>query len=159
MAREQEPTGTETFEEDLTPVRVPLDRSKLAELARAFHDDDPAWYEEEAAAAAGFDGVPAPPTVGVLVDHWREHGALAAAVATGLDLERVLHGEVEWEYLGPVRLGDELTASMEVAGVATREGKRGGAMTVVTVATEFVNQRGETVMRRRDALIETGGSG
>lgn len=95
----------------LAPVRFALDRSKLAELARAFHDEDPVWHDQDAARAAGFDGVPAPPTVGVLADHWREDGALAVATAVGLDLARVLHGEVEWEYLVPLRLGDELTTN------------------------------------------------
>ncbi|HEV7941600.1 MAG TPA: MaoC family dehydratase N-terminal domain-containing protein [Solirubrobacteraceae bacterium] len=56
-------------------VRFSLDRSKLAELARAFHDDDSAWYGEATASAAGFDDVPVLPTVDVLVDHWRKNGA------------------------------------------------------------------------------------
>jgi hypothetical protein len=136
------------------PVRFPLDRSKLAELARAFHDDDSAWYEESGASAAGFDGVPTPPTVGVLADHWREGGALAFAMIAELDIERVLHGEVTFEYLRPLRMGDELIATSTVKDVATRDGKRGGTMTLVTVETDFVNQRGELAMRRRDVLIE-----
>lgn len=135
-------------------MRFPLDRSKLAELARAFHDNDPTWYDPAAASAAGFEGVPVPPTVGVLADHWREDGALTFATIAGLDLERVLHGEVEVEYLRPLRMGDELTATSVVKDIARREGKRGGAMTLATVETDFVNQRGELAMRRRDVLIE-----
>jgi acyl dehydratase len=141
---------------DLGTVRFPLDRSKLAELARAFHDDDPVWHDPEAAAAAGFDDVPVPPTVTVLADHWRPDGALGHALAIGLDLKRVLHGEAAWEHLLPVRLGDELTATTTVAGVTSREGRRGGMMTLVTLETTFVNQRGELAARRRDTLIETG---
>ncbi len=135
-------------------VRFPLDRSKLAELARAFHDDDSAWYDQDAASAAGFDGVPVPPTVGVLADHWRKDGALAFATIAGLNIERVLHGEVTWEYLRPLRMGDELTATSTISDLTTRDGKRGGAMTLATVETDFVNQRGELAMRRRDVMIE-----
>ena len=139
------------------PVKFPLDRSKLAELARTFHDDDPAWYDEAAASAAGFDGVPAPPTVGVLADHWRQDGALAVATIAGFDIERVLHGEVAWEYLQPLRMGDELTATSTVKEITKREGKRGGTMTLATVETDFVNQRGELALRRRDVVVERGG--
>lgn len=137
-------------------TRFPIDRSKLAELARAYHDDSPVWHDADAAAAAGFDSVPMPPTVTVLADHWREGGALGPALAIGADLERVLHGEASWEYLAPVRIGDELTARARVVDVTTRQGKRGGAMTLVTLETEFTNASGELVVRRSDTIVETG---
>jgi len=137
-------------------VSFPVDRSKVAELARAFHDEEPIWFDPEAASAAGFDAQPTQPTVTAIADHWREGGALAHAEALGLDLERILHGEVAWQYLLPVRVGDELTARSEVAGVREREGKRGGVMTFIAIETTYENQRGELVARRRDTLIETG---
>jgi acyl dehydratase len=140
----------------LPPVTFPVDRSKLKELSRAFLDDDPVWHEPGAARAAGFDGPPLPPTATVLVDHWRDGGALALAEAIGADLARVLHGQATWEYLAPVRLGDELTAKTTVTDVTTREGRRGGSMTLVTIATDFSNHDGVLVVRRTDVLIETG---
>jgi hypothetical protein len=140
---------------ELGRVRFPIDRSKLAELARAHHDDDPVWYDEGAAADAGFETLPVPPTVTVLGDHWRPGGALAPALAIGADLERLLHGEASWEYLEPIALGDELTAVARVTDVTRREGKRGGTMTLVTIQTDFTNQRGQVAVRRRDTLIET----
>jgi len=139
----------------LDSVRFPLERSKLAELARAFGDEDPVWRDPAAAAAAGFDALPVPPTATVLVDHWREGGALATAVAIGADLDRLLHGEASWELVRPVRPGEELTARARVRDVATRQGRRGGAMTVVTMETEFTDASGDVVVRRRDTLIET----
>jgi acyl dehydratase len=142
-------TGRETAR-----VSFPLERSKLAELAKSFHDPDPVWFDEEAAGAAGFDGIPALPTATVVINHWREGGVAALVADVGADLARVLHGEATWEYLHPVRAGDELTARQVIADVTTREGKRGGTMTLVTIATEFTNQRGELAVRRTDTLIE-----
>jgi acyl dehydratase len=142
---------------ELERVRFPIERSKLAELARAFRDEDPTWHDPEAAREAGFSEVPVPPTVTVLAGHWREDGALSIALALGLDPRRLLHGEAAWEYLLPIRAGDELTASSRVLDVAEREGRRGGTMTLATVETEFVNQNGDVVTRRTDTLIETGG--
>jgi acyl dehydratase len=135
-------------------ISFPIERSKLAELSRVLGDDDPVWHDPQAARAAGFAGVPTPPTVTVLVDHWRDGGVAALVDAVGLDLGRVLHGEAAWEYLAPVRAGDELTARQVVSDVTTRAGKRGGAMTLVKVDTEFTNQRGELAVRRTDTLIE-----
>ena len=144
---------------ELGSFRFPIDRSKLAELARAHHDDDSAWYDQDAAADAGFETIPVPPTVTVLGDHWRPGGALAAALAIGADLKRLLHGEASWEYLEPITLGDELTATARVTDVGQREGKRGGTMTLVTIQTDFANQHGRLVARRRDTLIETEAAG
>lgn len=140
----------------LGTVRFPLDRSKLAELARSFGDDDPVWHDREAAAAAGFDGVPVPPTATVIADHWREGGATAMVEAVGADLRRVLHGEAAWEILVPLRAGMELAATQRVGDVTTREGRRGGTMTLVEVVTDFTDEAGTLVVRRRDTLIETG---
>jgi hydroxyacyl-ACP dehydratase HTD2-like protein with hotdog domain len=141
---------------DLGSVRFPIERGKLAELARAFHEPARIWHDVDAAMHAGHDHVPVPPTVTVLADHWREHGALEHAIALAADLDRVLHGESSWEYVAPVRLGDELIARSHVTDLTTREGRRGGSMTLVTIETTFHNPRDELVVRRRDTLIETG---
>lgn len=140
---------------ELGSVRFPLERGKLAELARALHADGPVWFDGDAARAAGFESIPLPPTVTVLADHWRKDGALSHAVALGADVERLLHGEVAWEYLRPLHVGEELTATARVLGADRREGKRGGAMTIVTVETVYRDAEGDVAARRRDTLIET----
>jgi acyl dehydratase len=141
---------------ELGTVRFPLDRSKLAELARAFGDPDPVWHDADAAREAGFDGIPVLPTTTVIADHWREGGAIAMVDAIGADLRRILHGEAAWEFLAPMRAGAELAATQRVEDITTREGKRGGQMTLVTLVTDYADAGGEVVARRRDTLIEKG---
>jgi acyl dehydratase len=140
---------------DLGTMTFPVDRSKVREFARALGDPDPVYTEVDAARAAGFSDIPVPPTFVVSSAHWREEDNMVATL--GLDLRRVLHGECGWEYHGPVVVGDELTASRRVSGVSTREGRRGGTMTMVSIETDFTNQRGELVVRQTDVLVETGG--
>lgn len=141
---------------DLGAVTFPVERSKLRELARALGDDDPVWHDPAVAAQAGFEGgVPTPPTVTTLAAHWTPGGLVGHALELGMDVERLLHGEAAWTFEGPVRLGDELTATTTVADVSRRAGRRGGAMTFVVLETTFVNQRGERVARLRDTWIET----
>lgn len=139
----------------LPTVRFPLERGKLAELSRCFEDADPVWFDPNAAREAGFEDVPLLPTAMVIADHWREGGALSLAKAVGLDFARLLHGEVSWEYLRPLRVGEEVTVETRSLGTTTRKGKRGGEMTFLTIESLFINQDGETAVRRIDTMIET----
>jgi acyl dehydratase len=141
---------------DLDEFPLPVERSKVREFARALLDDDPVYQDADAAKDAGFGDIPAPLTFAVAAGHFRED--LAVFESCGFDIKRMLHGESSWEYLAPVSVGDELTARRRVVDVATRPGKRGGDMTLVTYEIEFVNQHGDTVVRQRDVLIQTGGT-
>jgi acyl dehydratase len=137
-------------------VRMPVERGKVIELARALFDDSPVYSDPEAAAAAGFAGVPAPLTYSVVAMHWRERDDDRMVEELGLDVARVLHGQVSWTYLAPVHVGDELHGVRRVTDVATKQGSRGGTMTIVSMETEYTNQHGTLVLRQADKLIERG---
>jgi acyl dehydratase len=142
---------------EIDVVRFPVERGKVREFTRALFDNDPIYRDDAAAEEAGFDAIPAPLTYSVVAMHWRDgDDAKLLARKLGLDLRRILHGEAAWEYLAPVHVGDELTARRRVADVTTREGKRGGSMTLIEVESEFTNQHGELVLRQRDTIIEKG---
>jgi acyl dehydratase len=139
---------------DLDEFQLPVERSKVREFARALLDDDPIYNDANAAQEAGFEDVPAPLTFAAASMHFRDDLPLFERL--GLDLKRVLHGESSWAYLAPVHVGDELVAHRRIADVTTRPGKRGGEMTLVTFELNFVNQNGDTVLRERDVVIQTG---
>lgn len=139
---------------DLGEARFLVDRSKVMELAGSLQDDDPSYRDPAAAVDAGFADVPIPLTAGVLAAHWAHEGVEGNVRALGLDLKRLLHGEVTFDYLGQVRCGDELVGRTVVESVTTREGARGGSMTLIVLAVDYKNQRGEPVLLRRDTLIE-----
>jgi acyl dehydratase len=142
----------------LGTVTFPVERGKLRELALALHDEDPVWHDPDAARAAGFDGVPAPPTATVLAAHWTPGALIGRPLELGLDVARLLHGEATWSDLRPIRAGDELTAVAHVADVSERQGRRGGTMTLVVVRTTFTNQRGEQVAVLDDTWVQTAGT-
>ena len=131
-----------------------VEAGKVGEFARAIQDPAPRYRDADAAAAEGFPGVPAPLTFTVVAGHHRD--ARAAVARLGLDIARVVVGEVEWIYERPVLVGDRLDGRRVVADVRTREGSRGGTMTLVTLDTEFRDQHGEVAVRQREVLIETG---
>jgi hydroxyacyl-ACP dehydratase HTD2-like protein with hotdog domain len=118
-----------------------VEAGKVREFARAIL----------APSAAGV-----PLTFSVVAGHHRD--ARAAVDKLGLDIKRVVVGEVEWAYERPLVVGDELSARRVVADVKTREGSRGGTMTLVTLETEFRDAAGAVALRQREVLIETGGA-
>ena len=149
-------TDTSPIDRELDEFPLPVESSKVREFAIALLDDDPIYQDAGAARAAGFEEIPAPLTFAAASSHFRDDLPLFGRL--DMDLRRVLHGESSWEYLAPVSVGDRLSARRRLAEVTTRPGKRGGAMTLFTFETEFVNQHGGTVLRQRDVVIETGGA-
>jgi acyl dehydratase len=134
----------------------PVEAGKVRECAIAINDPAPRYRDPHAAESEGFHRVPAPLTFGVVAGHYRD--AAAAVRRLGLDISRVVVGEVEWSYDRPVLVGDRLDGRRVVTDVRRREGGRGGAMTLVTLETELRDQRGDVVLRQREVLIETGGA-
>jgi acyl dehydratase len=102
----------------------------------------------EFAQALGTPHGEVPLTFTVVAGHYRD--ARAAVDQLGLDIKRVVVGEVEWEYERPVVIGDVLHGRRVVAG--QRESK---GMTFVTLETEFRDGAGEVAVRQREVLIET----
>ncbi len=119
---------------------------KIREFARAVKDPNPDYLRD--------DGAVAPPTFLMTMAHWvRDLGETRSAVK--LDYRRLLHGEQEFEYLGPIRAGDVLTFRSRTRDVFEKQGKRGGTMTFVVGEIEFRNQRGDVVAYLRNTAIET----
>ncbi len=125
-------------------------REKIREFATAVGEDDPVFFQEEAARSAGFPDLVAPPTFAVVV----ATRAVAAAVADpslGLDYSRVVHGEQEFRWRRPIIAGDRLVARARVADVAAR-----GRNELLTVDTEISTETGEEVCLARMTLVSRG---
>jgi acyl dehydratase len=134
------------------PQRMHVELGKIREFARAVKDDNPLYFDSERAGRE-LGGVVPPPTFTMTLALWDDGGGRPAL---NLDLRRLLHGEQEFEYLRPIHPGDVLTSTTRVADVFEKGGSRGGTMKFVVLESEFVNQKGETVLRSRSTLIETG---
>lgn len=135
-------------------VRFAVEAGKIGELAAAIKDPSPRYRDPRAAADEGFDALPAPLTFPVVVGHHRDQ---AGAVRTlGLDIARIVVGEVEWRYHRPLVAGDRLEGRRTVTAVRQRDGGRGGRMTFVTLETPLVDADGAPAVTVIETLIETG---
>jgi acyl dehydratase len=139
--------------EILDIVEIPVERGKIREFARSTFVTDAVHTDATAAEAAGFAAVPATATHSVVTGHYRDQRAFVETL--GLALDRIVVGQVSWEYGRPLLAGDRLTATRTVEIDESREG-RSGRMRIVTLRTEFVDQAGDVALVQREVLIERG---
>lgn len=125
-------------------------REKVREFARAVLSTSPLNLDPEAARAAGYADVVAPPTFPVVV---QEHtlAQLLADEDAGIDFSRVVHGDQRFSYTRPVVAGDELRATMTVTSV-----KSLGGNSMVTASSEIVDAEGAHVVTAISTLVVRG---
>ena len=114
-------------------------REKIREYASAVGETDPRFHDVEAAQAAGFGDLVAPPMF-ACVYSWRALGPAVLDPEVGIDFSRLVHGGQDFTWHAPVVAGDEITTEAEFTG---REKK--GELNVFTFTTRSVNQRDELV--------------
>jgi acyl dehydratase len=114
-------------------------REKIREYARAVGETDPACMDLEAARAAGYADLLAPPMFAVVY----------SAPAVGppifdpeieLNFAMMVHGGQEFEWGEPVVAGDEITTTASVKDISETDGR--GYYVFESIST---NQRGEQV--------------
>ena len=122
-------------------------REKVREFARAVGSASPLHLDPEAAKAAGFADVVAPPTFAVVV----QEATLAQLLnddEAGVDFSRVVHGDQRFTYSRPIVAGDELTATLTIAAV-----KQLGGHSMVTASSAIVDVNGEHVVTAISTLV------
>ncbi|WP_432563101.1 FAS1-like dehydratase domain-containing protein [Kineococcus sp. SYSU DK003] len=116
-------------------------------FARAVRAVHPVHHDVEAARAAGFTDVVAPPTFAVTLAQTAE-AQFVADPAAGIDFSRVVHGEEQFVHHRPIVAGDELAAEVHVDRVRV---VRGNAM--VTTRTELTLADGTPVTTVTSMLV------
>lgn len=97
-------------------------RAKIREFADAIGDPHPVYRDVEAAKAAGYPDVIAPPTFVTLLFGRYSLEALVGDPKLGLDYDRMVHGDMSFSYVRPVRAGDRLTVVTHIEGIMNRVG-------------------------------------
>ncbi len=123
-----------------------VDRTQIRLFARSVGHADPVYYDVDAAKAAGFSDLPAPP--GFLGTPVFNPNVPAPAGARELQpakpMNRRLNGGTEIEYLAPIVAGDVLTVTSHIASFEQTKGSIGDMIITVT-KTVYKNAGGQTV--------------
>ena len=114
-------------------------REKIREYASAIGERAPVCHELEAARAAGYSDIVAPPMFAAVYS-WRAMGPAVLDPEVGIDFSRLVHGAQEFTWGQPVVAGDEITTEAAFLDRAKR-----GDIDVFTFSSRSVNQRGELV--------------
>jgi acyl dehydratase len=121
------------------PVTYAIGREKISEYASAVGETNPIYLDVEAARAAGYTDVVAPPMF-VVVYAGRAIGPILFDPEVAIDFAMVVHGSQEFQWGPLVIAGDEIATTGSVKEIAAR-----GGMGFYVLETISVNQRGETV--------------
>lgn len=134
------------------PFTFEVDKSKIREFAQALGDENPIFFDEAAARAAGLPGIVAPPTFATVFKMWGEGGSSSHIKAMGGDVLHLLHGGEEYEYYAVIRPGDVITGQTRVASIEEKE-SRSGHLDIVVLQTDYHNQRGEIVIIAHTTIV------
>lgn len=141
--------------EESISFRLPVERTKIREFALAVGEDNPVFFDADAARRAGFSDIVAPPTFSV-TQMWRvSREEREERLDANLDYARVLHAEQEFAYNRLPVAGETLDATMRISRDVTKRGRRGGELRFVTYESRFSDADGEEVLRALYTLVQT----
>src|SRR5579859_2346811 len=114
-------------------------REKIREFAAAVGETNPLHFDLEAARAAGYADLVAPPMFAVVYANRSVIQPLFDP-EVGIDFAMLVHGGQEFVWGPLVLAGDEISTTAQVADISDR-----GEMALYVFETVSKNQRGETV--------------
>ncbi|MEO3829986.1 MaoC family dehydratase N-terminal domain-containing protein [Actinomadura sp. B10D3] len=125
-----------------------VSRVKIREFADAIGDRNPVYRDQEAAKAAGYPDVIAPPTFPIVVSLGNPG---LADPDLGLNYAMVVHGEQRFAYTRPLRAGDVITCTSTITEI-----KSIGSNEKMVVETEVRTVEGELVCTSYNTIVERG---
>ena len=133
------PVNVKAVGKSYQPVVYAVGREKVREYARAVGETNPVYLDVEAARAAGYADVVAPPMFAVVYSA-PAVGPLIFDPEIELNFAMMVHGGQEFVWGSPVVAGDEISTRASVKDISERDGR--GYYVFESVST---NQRAEQV--------------
>jgi acyl dehydratase len=146
--------------------KVRVERGPVGFFATAVKSESPIYHDESVAKAAGFAGIPAPPTFSFAMQHMGRFAEEQPPDPTGGDNPMhtvmgqmfgqgalILHGEQEFEYHRPIEVGDVLNGAGTLTDIYEKE-TDSATMTFVVIETTWTDDAtGAPVVTERFNLI------
>jgi acyl dehydratase len=125
-----------------------IGREKIREFADAIGDPHPMYRDVDAAKAAGHPDVIAPPTFVMVLFNMYALTAIVEDPGLGLDYDRMVHGDMSFEHVRPVRAGDRLAVTTTIDGIMSRAGND-----FLTLRADIDTEEGERVVTASAQLV------
>lgn len=131
------------------PHTVEVEKGKLRFFSKVIGETNRIYFDEEAAQAAGYRSLLAPPTYPFCLDMDRPN-PFDDLQAIGIDLGTILHGEQSFVYHAPVCAGDRITITSKITDIYD---KKGGALEFLVQDYSFTNQNDLLVAEMRRVIL------
>jgi acyl dehydratase len=128
-----------------------VDGALIAAFASAVGATDPVHTDAQAARAAGYGDVVAPPTMAVRFSQQAERAYVTDPEA-GIDFSRVVHGEQRFVHHRPITAGDQVLGATTVDAV-----RSAGGHAMVTTRTELTTVSGDALTTSTSVIVVRGG--
>ena len=144
------PLNQELKGKEYQEVEFVIDRDHVARFADAIGEEAPAFRDPQAAKELGYDEQLTPPTF-VTAMQIMTSGQVVLDQELGLNYWLVVHGEQEYEWRRPVKVGDRLKATPRIADIYGR-----GPNEFLVIEADIKDGSGETVVIARSTLLSRG---
>jgi acyl dehydratase len=127
-----------------------VSRVKIAEFATAIGEPSPLCLDREAAQAAGYPDVIAPPTFAIVISS-ASGAKITSDPGLGVNYAMIVHGEQSFTYSRPLHAGDVVVAQSTIESIRQIRN-----MTTLGTVTQIRTVDGEHVCTARSVLVERG---
>jgi acyl dehydratase len=134
---------------EYAPFTVEVEKGRLRLFAKAIGETNPIYTDEDAARAAGYPSLPAPPTFAFSLIMDAEQ-PLKVLEDLQVDKTKTMHGEQGFIYHRPICAGDRITGRQRV--LETYE-KKNGVFRFVVTETKLENQHHQPTADLRTVII------
>jgi acyl dehydratase len=132
---------TQAIGKTYDPVTYTVGREKIREYASAIGAENPVHFDADAAKAAGYRDIVAPPMFCVVYSS-RAVGPAVFDPEVGINFPTMVHGGQVFEWDEPVCAGDEITTITEVVDIHEK-----GGMGFYIFESVSSNQDGDETVR------------
>src|SRR4029453_2217691 len=144
------PLNRELKDKEYQEVEFVIDRDHVVRFADAIGEEAPIFRDAQAAKELGYDEQLAPPTF-VTAMQIMTSGQVVLDQELGLNYSLVVHGEQEYEWRRPVKVGDKLRATPRIPDTHAQ-----GPNEFLVIEADIKDGSGETVVIARSTLLSRG---
>lgn len=135
------------------PDHYIVGREKIREYATAVKNEDPAYYDEKAAAELGHDSLPAPLTF-ISVFGYQAQSAFFADANIGVRDMQIVQVDQVLKFLRPIHAGDRLYCDVYVDSIRQSHGAD-----IIVTKNIVTNEAGDVVQETYTTLAGRAGEG
>ena len=128
------------------PDHYEVEREKVREYAVAVKNEDPAFFEEQAAEVLGYHGLVAPLTF-ISVFGYKAQSAFFANANIGIQDSQIVQVDQALKFLRPIQVGDKLYCDVYVHSVRQAHGTD-----IVVTKNIISNQDGDVIQENYTTL-------